>query len=185
MQNTGSAYGFWKTAFIYGGSAGALVILMMLSVFYTFGINTSTGGIIFAFGSILFILSLLFFGMRRFRNVDQAGEIKISKAILLGLAMSLIAGAAYVAVTEIYTAFAGDYFIDSYMAALIEQQKTNGVSGEALAEFTAKMEALKANHAKASYRIPATFMELFPMALIVSLVSALVLHRPKFWARQG
>ena len=99
--------------------------------------------------------------------------------------MSLIAGAAYVAVTEIYTAFAGDYFIDSYMAALIEQQKTNGVSGEALAEFTAKMEALKTNHAKASYRIPATFMELFPMAFIVSLVSALVLHRPKFWARQG
>jgi len=92
MAKSNAPFGFWKTALVYGGLAGALVILMMLSIFYTVGIKISTPAMIFAFSSIFIVLSLLFFGMRRFRNIDQAGEIKFSKAILLGLAMSFIAG---------------------------------------------------------------------------------------------
>jgi len=185
MSNVKSPLGFWKTSLIYGALAGALVILMMLLMLYSFGLPSYPGAALVSFLQILFVLSLLFFGMKRFRNIDQAGSLKFSKALLLGLIMSLVAGLAYASVSEIYIALTGDFFIQTFTDYLIEQETAKGVSGEDLATFMDKMEILKENYAKPGYRIPRTFMELFPMAFIVSFISALILHRPKFWARRG
>jgi len=177
--------GFWKTAFLYGGPAGLLIITVMVSGFLIFGLESSAGSQVFGFLLMFFILSLIFFGMKRFRDFDQGGIIKFSQALGLGMAMSLFAGLAYVIIWEIYLMMTDHSFIHQYTNQLVEQQKAKGISGEALNEFIGKMKEMKENYAKPAYRIPLTFAEIFPMGIIVTLVSALFLHQPKLWTRKG
>jgi len=153
--------------------------------FLIFGLRSSAGSQAFGFLLMFFILSLIFFGMKRFRDLTQGGIIKFSQGLLLGLAMSLFAGIAYVIVWEIYLSLTDNSFIQTYTDHLIEQQKSKGISGEALTDFMKKMDDMKVNYAKPGFRIPLTFAEIFPIGFIVSLISALLLHKPKFWARKG
>jgi len=185
MSASKSPLGFWKTAIIYGGPAGFLIISVMVSGFLIFGLESSAGSQLFGFLLMFFILSLIFFGIKRFRDFDQGGIIKFSQGLRLGLAMSLFAGLAYVIIWEIYLMMTDHSFIQQYTDQLIEQQKSKGISGEALNEFIGKMKDMKENYAKPGYRIPLTFAEIFPMGFIVTLISALFLHQPKLWARKG
>ena len=123
--------------------------------------------------------------MKRFRDLDQGGIIKFSQALSLGLAMSVFAGLAYIFIWEIYLAMTDNSFIKIYTDQLIEQQKSKGISPEALTDFIGKMDEMKEKYAKPGYRIPLTFLEIFPMGFIVTLISALALHKPKLWAKKG
>ena len=69
---------------------------------------------------------------------------------------------------------------------LIEEQRAKGASAEALARLGAEMEAFKAQYAQPAYRLTMTFAEIFPVGLLVSLVSAGLLRNPRFLpARRG
>ena len=71
-------------------------------------------------------------------------------------------------------------FAGSYAKAMIAQQQAKGVSAEALAKLTAEMERFKAQYANPLYRWPMTFMEIFPVGVLVSLVSAALLRNSRF-----
>jgi len=176
--------GFWKTAALHGFPAGLLIISFMVGSFTLFGFKSGASSQAVGFLLMFFILSLIFFGIKKFRDRNQGGVIKFSKALLLGMAMSLFAGIAYVIVWEIYTAATDNQFIAEYTAHLVELQKAKGVSGDALQTYVDKVTKMKESYASPLYRIPITFSEIFPMGFIVSLVSALALHNPKFWARR-
>ncbi len=183
MSDIKQNWGFWKTAFIYGLPVGLLMIGMMIGSFTLFGFHSGAVSMAVGFLLMFLIFSLVFFGIKRFRDRDQGGFIKFTKALLLGFAMSLIAGLAYVFVSEIYTAMTNSVFIGKYADHLIELEKAKGVSAEALSTFMAKMDAMKTNYGNPLYRMSWTFTEVFPMGLIVSLISALALHNPKLWAK--
>ena len=55
-----------------------------------------------------------------------------------------------------------------------------GASAAALAEEAAKLEPMRVNYRNPLFRVPMTFMEIFPVGLLVSLVSALLLRNPRF-----
>jgi len=183
MSEYTQGHGFWKTAFLYGAPAGFLIISLMIAGFVFFGFQSGASSMAVGFLIMFFILSLIYLGIMRFRDREQGGFIKFSKALFLGMAMSLFAGLVYVLVWEIYTAVTGNSFIAFYTDHLIELEQAKGVSGDALSEFVDKMESTKASYANPFYRMPVTFSEIFPMGFIVSLVSAFALHNPKFWAR--
>ena len=63
---------------------------------------------------------------------------------------------------------------------LIDEQKAKGVSGDALVKFTAEMEKFKTDYANPLFRLPMTFAEIFPVGLLVSLVSAGLLRNSRF-----
>jgi hypothetical protein len=184
MNTTSSQFGFWKTAAVYGGLAGFIIILTMVTGFATFGLDSWAGSQIFGFLLMFFVLSLVFFGMKQFRDFDQGGVMRFSQGLLLGIAMSVFAGTAYVIVWEMYLAATDYAFIIQYTEQLIAQQKSKGISAEALSNFIAEMDVMKDNYAQPSFRLPLTFLEIFPMGFIVTLISATTLHNPKLWARK-
>jgi hypothetical protein len=71
-------------------------------------------------------------------------------------------------------------FVGGYATLMIDQQKAKGVSGAALAHFIAQMEQFKAQYADPFYRLPMTFTEIFPVGVLVSLVSAGLLCNLRF-----
>lgn len=184
MSNTKQALGFWKTAFLYGFATGLLIICSMIASFAVFGMKSDASSMAVGFLLMAFYMSLIFFGIKRFRNIDQGGVIKFSKALGLGISMAFFAALAYVLVWEIYIAFTGDTFIIGYTDMLLEKAKAKGMSGAELSDYTSKMKDYVTNYERPSYRMPMTFIENFPMGFIVALVSALSLHNPKLWARK-
>jgi hypothetical protein len=125
-------------------------------------------------------LSAVFVAIKRHRDADLGGVIKFWPALGLGLGISAVAGVFYVLAWEASQAFTHADFASSYARTLIEEQQAKGASAEALAKLTADMEIFKANYANPLFRLPMIFVEIFPVGVLVSLVSAGLLRNSRF-----
>ncbi|MEM8917350.1 MAG: DUF4199 domain-containing protein [Pseudomonadota bacterium] len=168
-----------RTAFVYGIVSGTIVILSML-----LGIVTSDGkgfwsSELFGYLIMLIALSMIFVGVKRYRDQELGGVIQFLPAFGLGLAISAIAAVMYVFVWEMYLLSTDYVFIHEYAAGVIENAKSSGVTGEALDKVIADTNQLTENYGKPWYRWPITFLEIFPVGFLISLVSAALLRNPK------
>ncbi len=125
-------------------------------------------------------LSVIFVGIKRYRDRELGGVIKFGPALLLGLGISLVAGVVYVVSWEVYLSLTDYAFIHEYTQATIEAKKAAGLSGEDLDALVASMETMKQRYANPLFRLPMTFLEIFPVGLLISLISAAVLRKSNF-----
>ncbi|MEO1014850.1 MAG: DUF4199 domain-containing protein [Pseudomonadota bacterium] len=168
-----------RIALIYGGIAGAIVISVIIAGL-GLGDGAHTGSQAFGYLVMLVALSLIFIGVKNYRDRDLGGVISFAQALGAGLAIAAVAGVIYVAVWEAYLAATDYAFMGDYAAGIIEKKKAAGVSGEDLDKLIADMEKMKASYANPLMRLPMTFLEIFPVGLIVSLVSAALLRNRTF-----
>jgi predicted enzyme related to lactoylglutathione lyase len=165
----------------YGAIAGLLVGIPLSWITIAMSGQTMMRyGMVVGYLIMLVALSTVFVAIKRHRDADLGGVIKFWPAFGLGLAISFIAGILYVISWESACAIAHLDFAGSYAKAMIAQQQARGVSAEALAKLTAEMERFKAQYANPLYRWPMTFMEIFPVGVLVSLVSAALLRNSRF-----
>jgi hypothetical protein len=134
---------------------------------------------------MLIALSAVFAAIKRRRDVDLGGVIKFWPAFALGLGVSVIAGVLYVISWEAAMAVTHMDFAGGYAKAMIAQAQARGVSGAALAKVVAEMEAFKVQYANPFYRLPMTFAEIFPVGVLVSLISAALLRNSRFLPARG
>ena len=169
-----------KYALVYGLLSGLVVIALMCTGFVLApGHDNVMHTLWFGYLIMLVALTFIFVGVKRYRDVERGGVIKFVPAFLMGLAIAAAAGVAYVAVWEIYLAMTDYKFMDQYIAGIMHAKQTAGLSTAALAQEMAKLESMRASYANPLYRIPMTFMEIFPVGFLVALVSALLLRNPK------
>jgi hypothetical protein len=133
----------------------------------------------FGYLVMLVALTFIFVGVKRYRDVERGGVIKFLPAFLMGLAIAAVAGIAYVCVWELYEASTGYRFMDEYIAAIIRHRQAEGASAAELARVTAEMASMRASYANPLFRIPMVFLEIFPVGLIVALISAALLRNPR------
>ena len=170
-----------RSVLSYGAIAGAIVGVPLFGL--TVALNghpPSSYGAVVGYSIMLIALSTVFVAIKRRRDEDLGGVIRFWPAFGLGLGISLVAGIFYVAAWEAALAVTHSSFAGSYANMLIEQQKAKGVTGEALAKFIADMERFKAQYNNPLYRVPMTFAEIFPIGVLVSLVSAALLRNSRF-----
>ncbi|GJL95016.1 MAG: hypothetical protein DHS20C05_14210 [Hyphococcus sp.] len=168
-----------KIALVYGAIAGSIIIGTMIFGFAIADGDTHTGGQLFGYSVMILVLSLIFVGVKRHRDRNLGGVIKFGPALLLGLAISGVAGLFYVIGWETYLSVSDYAFINEYTAGIIEAKREAGVSGAELDKIIEDMEKMKQQYANPIFRMPVTFLEIFPVGLVVSLVSAALLRNPK------
>lgn len=130
-------------------------------------------------GYTIMVLSfiLVFFGIRSWRDGAGGGAISFGKAFQVGILITLVACAVYVVAWEIvYWGFIPD-FGDRYAAHLLERMKAKGESAEAIAKKTQEMAQFREMYKNPLINAGITFMEIFPVGLVVTLVSAAILRR--------
>jgi hypothetical protein len=165
----------------YGTVAGLIVGVPLFAI--TVALNGHPPlpyGVALGYLTMLIALSAVFAAIKRQRDVELGGVIRFWPALGLGLGISVVAGILYVLAWEAALAVTHMDFAGSYAAALIEQQKARGVTGEALARLVADMDRFKVQYANPYYRLSMTFAEIFPVGLLVSLVSAALLRNSRF-----
>ena len=170
-----------RTILIYGVIAGVVVgVPLSILTLSMSGQSMMHYGMLIGYLTMLIALSAIFLGIKRHRDVELGGVIKFWPALALGLGISFVAGVIYVIAWEVSCALAHVDFASSYARAMIAEQEAKGVSGAALSRFKAEMEQFKVQYANPLYRWPMTFAEIFPVGVIVSLISAALLRNSRF-----
>jgi Protein of unknown function (DUF4199) len=129
---------------------------------------------------MILALSLIFVGVKRFRDRALGGVIKFVPAFLMGLGISAVAGAVYVVGWEIVMALTDFSFIDTYSTAMIDAARAKGAAPAEIEAITAEMAAFSAQYANPLFRMPMTFIEIFPVGFLISLISAALLRNSRF-----
>ena len=170
---------------VYGGIAGVIIIAAMIVGYAVSGGEGFGSSQAVGFLFMFIALSLIFIGVKKYRDQEMGGVIKFGKALLVGLSISLVAAIAYIISWEIYLAVTDYAFAEQYVEMVIAQWEAKGISGAELAEKTEMLNRSMANYDNPFYRIPITFTEIFPVALVISLVSAAILRNPKVLPARG
>jgi len=171
----------FRKILIYGSFAGLIVGGELFGV--SVGIHGHLGwpwGAVLGYLTMLIALSAVFVAIKRRRDQDQGGVIKFWPAFGLGLGISVIAGVFYVLAWEAALTVTHMDFAGGYAREVIAQAKAKGVAGQALAKVVADMENFKAQYANPLYRLPMGFSEIFPVGVLVSLISAGLLRNSRF-----
>ncbi|OYY63626.1 DUF4199 domain-containing protein [Sphingomonas sp. 28-62-11] len=170
-----------RNILVYGVIAGVIIAIPTFGLTVLLKDNPPEHyGLLIGYTTMLVALSAIFVAIKRQRDVDGGGVIRFWPALALGLGVSTLAGIFYCLAWEAALAVTGMDFGADYARQLIEAEKAKGVSGAALAKFTAEMETFKLQYANPLYRLPMTFTEIFPVGVLVSLVSAALLRNSRF-----
>ena len=164
----------------YGVAAGLIVGVPLFCLAIAMnGQPPPSYGAVLGYLIMLVALGTIILAIKRHRDRDLGGIIAFWPAFGLGLGISIIASIFYVLAWEAVLAVTQADFAGGYAETLIAQQKAKGVSGEALAKFSADMEKFRADYANPFYRTAMTFTEIFPVGVLVSLISAGVLRKSR------
>jgi hypothetical protein len=168
-----------RTVITFGLLSGALAIsLMILAMLFQNRIGFDYG---FLIGYTVLILTclLVFPGIRSYRENVGGGAISFGRAFAVGILISLIASVCYVVVWEIvYFNFMPD-FCDRYAAYMIEKVKASGAGPQVIEAQMQKMREMKAILNNPLKNAAFSFLEPFPIGLLVTLISAAILRKKR------
>lgn len=169
-----------KTILTYGLIAGFIVAIPMLLEATAFAEHLPIAwGMFIGYATMLIALSAVFIGIKRYRDAQLGGVIRFWPALGVGLGISIVASVMYVFAWEMTMAVTHMDFATGYANALIKQKQAQGVTGAAMEQFVAEMEKFKSDYANPLFRLPMTFIEIFPVGVLVSLISAALLRNAR------
>jgi hypothetical protein len=168
-----------KYPLIYGGLAGAIAISLVSATIYTGATGHDGTAMAVTYLIMLIALSLIFVGVKRYRDIECGGVIRFGRAFALGLGMAAAAGLIYAIGWEAFVAVSGYDFVTDYSQSMVEGMRSAGATRAAIEAKAAEMQSFAETYRNPLYRIPMIFIEIFPVGLLVALVSAALLRNPK------
>lgn len=165
---------------IFGTVAGLIVAVPMCLLVANAEPGSAATSHFTGYLIMLLALSLIFFGVKRLRDRELGGAIRFVPALLAGLGISAVAGVIYVIGWEITLAVTDFAFVDSYSAAAVEAARAKGASSAEVEAVIAKMDEFRRQYANPLFRLPVTFIEIFPVGVLISLISAALPRNSRF-----
>ncbi len=170
-----------KNIIIYGLIAGIVVSILML--FIVNYISHCEGNIDFdtsmliGYASMLIAFSLVFVGIRNYRDKYNEGVIRFGKAFKIGIMIVLIASTIYVVAWLIASFFFIPDFAEKYSAHMLDKLKASGASQIEIDKETKEMASFVRMYKNPFFNAMMTYVEILPVGLIVTLISSLILKR--------
>jgi hypothetical protein len=169
-----------KNILIYGIIAGIVVsILMLFNVNYIgqSGNVSYDTSVILGYASMLIACSLVYVGIRNYRDKYNGGVISFGKAFKMGILIVLIASTIYVIAWLIdYYFFVPDYMY-KYSAHILDELKEKGASQAKIDEETKKIADMVTMLKNPLFNAMIAYTEILPVGLVVTLISSLILKR--------
>jgi hypothetical protein len=132
---------------------------------------------VFGYSAMVLAFVMIFVGIRSYRETIGGGRVTFGKGFQIGILITLIASVIYVATWEIlYWGFLPD-FGEHYSAFVIQKMHGAGASAAAIAAKQRELVEFQRMYKNPLFNIAMTFIEVFPVGLIITLVSAAILRR--------
>lgn len=167
-----------KKLFIPGLLAGAICIVAII-IEQSFNPYKSLSQLI-GFGIMVPTLAIFIFqGIKKYRD-EVGGVINFKSALKVGLGISLLASVSYIFIWEVNLKITETDYASEYIESQIELMRQSNASQEELDNYIKEMEEFKKLYENIFFRIPITFTEIFPVGLLLSLISAGLFRNPNF-----
>ncbi len=167
---------------ISGVVAGVLMWLMLWAM--SSGVIKSHDGEIWGYSSMIIALSMVFFGIKSYRD-NHGGQITFLKGLQIGILISLISAICYALSWELYYQTIGGNFMAEYIASYAEKMRASGASQAELDAMRQQMDGMAELYKNFFVRFGMTLMEIVPVGIIVTLVSAALLRRRELLPAQA
>jgi hypothetical protein len=167
-----------KTILTFGLLSGAFSAVMMLATVPFIDTLGDRGAIV---GYTAIVLSFLFvyFGVRSYRDNVAGGAITFGRALQVGILIALISSLCYVLTWEfVYRTFLPD-FMDQWAARSLEQMQASGATADAIQAQVNQMTRMKELYQNPLYRAALTFVEPFPIGLVMTVIASILLRRKR------
>lgn len=171
-----------KIVITYGIIAGLITGGLMLATMPLFvsGTVKMEHGLWIGYAGMVIALSLVFFGIKSFRDHHAGGKITFGKGFLIGLSITLIASLFYVIAWEITFSRSGEWFMQQWSTSELNKLKTSGASDAELLVAKQKSDEFVQLYQNPLIRFGMTLMEIFPVGILISLFSAALLRKKEF-----
>lgn len=144
--------------------------------------GTFEGGELLGYSIMIIALSLIFFGVKMYRDKYAGGEVKFGKAFLVGLYITLVACIFYALGWELYLSNTDanvEGFMKTYAESSINRLKESGATVDAINEEKEKAKVFMTYYRKPVFRFGITITEMLPVGILISLISAAILKNKK------
>ncbi len=139
-------------------------------------VNWNTSMLI-GYASMLIAFSMVFVGIRNYRDKFNGGVISFGKAFKTGILIVLIASTLYVVSWLICYFFFMPDFLDKYAVQELENLRTSGATAIEIENKTKEMADFAKMYKNPFFNAMMTYAEILPVGLIVTLISSLILKR--------
>ena len=167
-----------RNVWIFGLILGVVLagnMVFMVNLLYTnpdFERNDVAG-----YAGMVVVFSLIFFGIRNYRNKQLEGMISFGHAFKTGALIALIGSTMYVVTWLFYYYLFVPDFIEQYSMCVLNAANREGATQAELAAKRQEMEQLKEMYKSPFFIVLMTYAEVLPVGLVVALVSSLILKK--------
>jgi hypothetical protein len=169
-----------RTVLTFGFISGAIFAVMMaITMPFHDQIGFDKKGLVVGYTTMVLAFMMTFVGIKSYRDNVAGGAIRFGKAFQVGILITAIGCACYVASWEvIYYNFMPD-FADKYAAYETAKAKEAGATEAQLAAKAKQMADFKEMYKNPLINVALTLLEPLPVGLLMTLVAAGVLSRRK------
>ena len=166
-----------KTVVTFGLISGGIAsAMMLLTLPFADQIGFDRAEIL-GYTTIVLSFLFVFFGVRSYRENVGGGTLTFGRGFTVGLLITLVSCACYVATWQVIYFKLAPGFMDKFAAYSIERARKSGASGDEVQKTAQQMQAFKAMYDKPLVNAAITLIEPLPIGLLVTLISAAVLRK--------
>lgn len=168
-----------KIVLLYGFISGTVLAALaasMVPLLRSDQPDFSTGELI-GYSSMVLAFLLVFFGVRTYRENEGGGSITFGRAFRVAILITLVACVMYVAAWQVIRySFVPD-FSDKYTQYVLDDMVAKGASKVEVDAERKRMDEFNALYENTLVNIGITFLEVFPVGVVMSLIAAAILRK--------
>ena len=165
-----------KTVLTFGVISGVVSSLMMLGTIPFMHRIGFDRGLIVGYTAIVLSFLLVFFGIRSYRE-QAGGALTFTRGFTVGILITLISCVFYVATWQLIYFKLQPGFMDTWEAYAVERVRAEGGGPEKIEATRRQMHSFKQAYDNPLTNAAYTFIEPFPVGLLITVVSAAILRR--------
>jgi len=166
-----------KTVLTFGIISGLISTVTMLATVPFMHKISGEKGMIIGYTTIVLAGLLVPFGIRSYRDNVSGGKLTFARGVTVGILISLLSNCFYVATWEVVFKKVMPDFAEKYASQMVEHAKASGAGQQKIDETERHANEFVQNYHNPFYRIGMTFLEPFPVFVLITLVSAGILKR--------
>ena len=168
-----------RTVLINGLIAGVIVSVITVGInpLVENGTINYDAGVLLGYASMIVAFTTIFFGIRKYRDHVLTGVISFGRAFKVGILITLVASGIYASAWDIYYRSSTTDFTERYTQQYLDKMEAEGATSEEIASMRTEMDAFNEMYKNPVVRFGITLMEILPVGLAISLLSAAILSK--------
>lgn len=166
-----------KTVLTFGLIGGVIAAALMLATLPFQHSIPENIALLIGYTTIVLASLMVFFGVRSYRETVGDGRLTFGRGFIVGLLITLITCACYVGTWEVVYFKLMPDFGSRFAAQIVENVRASGADQAKIDEATRQAQDLKAMLDNPVKNAAMTFLEPFPVGLVITLISAVILRR--------